>query len=131
MNLSGGFSQNLPNLPPPYYPLSNNKVHNVSLIEYPYYPYYLPPLINSNYLSTGSNSTPSSTPTGSMVGLENSEADVDTIPNEGDVEEVIGGVVGGTPITNVESGSLKRLRSEAEEGDNETVAPTETPQEGG
>ena len=36
-----------------------------------------------------------------------------------------------TPTTNVGSGSSKRSHSEAEEGDNETVAPTETPQEGG
>ena len=35
-----------------------------------------------------------------------------------------------TPTTNVGSGSSKRSHSEAEEGDNETVAPTETPQEG-
>jgi len=36
-----------------------------------------------------------------------------------------------TPTTNVRSGSSKRLHSEAEDGDNEIVAPTETPQEGG
>ena len=35
-----------------------------------------------------------------------------------------------TPTTNVRSGSSKRLHSEAEDGDNEIVAPTETPQEG-
>jgi len=30
-----------------------------------------------------------------MAGLGNSGADVDNIPNEGDAEEVVGGVVGG------------------------------------
>ena len=32
-----------------------------------------------------------------------------------------------TPTTNVGSGSSKRLHSKVEDGDNETVAPTETP----
>ena len=69
MNFSGGSSQNPPHLPPPYYPPPNNEVHNIPPTEYPYYPYYPPPSTNSNYLSAGSNSTPSSAPTGSMVEL--------------------------------------------------------------
>ena len=95
MNFSGGSSQNPPNLPLPYYPPPNNEVHNIPATKYAYYPYYPPPPTNSNYLSVGNNSTPSSTPTGSMPGLGNSGADVDTIPNEGDAEEVVGVVVGG------------------------------------
>ena len=34
------------------------------------------------------------------------------------------------PTTNVGSGSSKRSHLEAEEGDDDTVAPTETPEEG-
>ena len=102
MNFSGGSSQNPPHLPPPYYPPPNNEVHNIPATKYAYYPYYPPPPTNSNYLSTGSNSTPSSTPTGSMAGLGNSGADVDTIPIEGDAEEVVGGVVGSAKKWSVE-----------------------------
>jgi len=102
MNFNGGSSQNPPNLPPPYYPALNDEVHNIPPTKYPYYPYYLSPPTNSNYLSAGSNFTPSSTPTGSMVGLGNSGADVNTIPNEGDAEEVVGGVVGGAKKWSVE-----------------------------
>jgi len=37
----------------------------------------------------GSNSTPSSTPIGSMVGLGSFGADMELITDEGDVEEVV------------------------------------------
>jgi len=40
----------------------------------------------------GSNFTPSFAPTGSMDGLGNSGVDIDPSTNEGDVEEVVGGV---------------------------------------
>ena len=70
--------------------------------EYPYYPpYYPPPHTTPNYFSAGSNSTPSSTPTGAMVGLGNSETDIDP-STEGDVEEVQGGGSGGAKKWTVE-----------------------------
>jgi len=66
----------------------------VSDIEYPYYsPYYPLPRPNPNYYSGGSNSTPSSTPTRSIVRLRNSEANIDPSTDENDVEEVVGGIV--------------------------------------
>jgi len=37
-----------------------------------------------------------------MVGLGNSRADMDTIPNEGDAKEVVGGVVGSAKKWSVE-----------------------------
>ena len=90
MHFSGGSTQNSPNFPPHYYPPPNNEVHNVPPTEYPYYPYYPPPPTNSNYLSVGSTSTPSSTPTGP---IGESRPDVETVPDEGDAEEVVERVV--------------------------------------
>jgi len=58
--------------------------------EYPYYhPYYSPPPPIPNYFSVGSNSTPSSTATGSVVGLGNLGADIDA-STERDMEEEVG-----------------------------------------
>ena len=64
--------------------------------EYPYYPpYYPPPPPHPNYFSAGSNSIPSSTPTGSVVGLGQSDTNVEKSTDMGNVEEVMGGTIGG------------------------------------
>jgi len=64
--------------------------------EYPYHlPYYPPPPPHQNYLFAGSNSTPSSTPTGSLVGLSQSGTNIDASTDEGDEEEVMGATIGG------------------------------------
>ena len=90
-NPGGSSSQNPRNYPPPYHPPPHYNPHNVHHSEYPYYPpYYPPPHTTPNYLSAGSNSIPSSTPTGAMVELGNSETDIDS-SIERDVEEVLGG----------------------------------------
>jgi len=102
-NLNGGSSQNHQNHPPPYHPTPNNEVYNIPHTEYPYYhPYYPPPPTNPNYLSVGSNSTLSFTPTGSMVVLRNSGADVEPMTDERDAEEVVAGVLIGAKKWTVE-----------------------------
>ena len=91
-----GSSQNPRPCPPPYYTSTHNEPFNMHGSEYPYYPpHYPPPPPHPNYLSAGSNSTPTSTPTGSVVGLGQSETNIEASTDEGDVEEVMGGTMGG------------------------------------
>jgi len=68
-------------------------VHRSEYLHYP--PYYPPPSPHPNYLSAGSNSTSSSTPIGSLVGLGQSATNIEASTDEGDVKEVMGGTIGG------------------------------------
>ena len=78
----------------------HNESLNVHNTEYPCYPLcYSPPPPNLNYVSAGSNSTPSAThtptPTGSMVGVGHFEENIELSSDERHVEEVVAVILGG------------------------------------
>jgi len=95
LRIPSGSSQSPRSYHIPYYSLTHNESFNVHGAEYPCYLLSIPATSLSKLPFYGSNSTPSSTPTGSMVGLGHSETNIRVSTNEGDVEEVLGDNIGG------------------------------------
>lgn len=108
-NPSGGSYENFRNYPPPYYPPPSD-AQNVHNSEYPHYPlYYPPPPSILSYCSAGSNSTPSSTPTGSPNRLGNSESG-SSKRSYPDTEEVVDEVVVGNERLEGRKAAKRRLK---------------------